>query len=195
VELRLRHRPVEPYECPECSHKEYETHAMWCVHEGLVTVSPVRDSFPMVSTQRGGIRFTDSRLVVGTPWWKGMLPGEEIIKTPGAPPPPRPDGIQFDVIREPEFKEGDTIRVVTPEGERTFIVGEVEPEPEPEPLSPHWAWVASFDAGKPHPYLIGTGDEGFCNVCGLRTSMLHTVYNAMESLKKLSPQRLTHRSE
>jgi hypothetical protein len=44
--------------------------------------------------------------------------------TPGAPPPERPDGIQFDVIREPEFKEGDTIRVVTPEGERTFIVGE-----------------------------------------------------------------------
>jgi hypothetical protein len=139
--------------------------------------------------------FDSNPIEIGTPWWKGMMPGEEIIKTPGAPPPERPDGIQFDVIREPEFKEGDTIRVVTPEGERTFIVGEIEPEPEPEPLSPHWAWVASFDAGKPHPYLIGTGDEGFCNVCGLRTSMLHTVYNAMESLKKISPQRLTRRTE
>jgi hypothetical protein len=147
-------------------------------------------------------------VVIGTPWWKQMLPGEQHLHvndmrgkavdinlppvTPGAPPPERPDGVQFDPIPQPTFQKGDTIRVVTADGTREFTYGEAEQTPEP---NPYWDWVASFDAGKPHPYLIGTGDEGFCNVCGLRTSMLHTVYNAMESLKKISPQRLTRRTE
>lgn len=118
-----------PYACPQCGKVEGEYHhdCPNYTDAEMVEVPPVRDSFPLVSTERGGLRSPAGPRLgsIVPPGERGptFFPTEPV--TPGAPPPERPDGIQFDPVPQPTFRAGDTITVVEPDGQRRdFVIKE-----------------------------------------------------------------------
>lgn len=112
--------PPEPYFCDVCGAPESQLHdTPLCGWKGTVAPPPLYASFPQVSTQRGGLRFgnpADHFPTLSVP--DGGVFVERIAEPlllqpaiPGAPPPERPNGIQFDPIPTPVFKAGDVIRI------------------------------------------------------------------------------------